>query len=67
MPNQVEEVDTWDNVLDAMEHLANIVRNMYCDNNFEWTDDTHDMPDNIAHAYESCDIVEEFIREQLGE
>ncbi len=25
MPNQVEEIDTWDTVLDAMEHLANIV------------------------------------------
>ena len=67
MPNQVEETDAWDTVCDAMEHIVTIVRNMYCDNNFEWTEDSFDMPNNIAQAYESCDIVETFLQEQLGE
>ena len=49
-------------VIEAIEHLCTLVRDELCDDNFEWTQDDLDMPDWIAHAYEQCDVVENYLR-----
>tara|TARA_R110000744_G_scaffold361821_2_gene469707 strand:+ start:1273 stop:1464 length:192 start_codon:yes stop_codon:yes gene_type:complete len=56
-----------DEVIEAINHLSTLVREEMCDNNFEWTEEEMSMPDWIAHAYECCNIVDDFVRDEREE
>ena len=65
MPDEVKTAFVTDEVLDAMEHLSTLVRKEMCDEKWEWNDGGMEMPDFVAQAYESCNIVDDFLREHI--